>query len=672
MKWVALAPLLVGLVGLTLFGCESSVSGFLSCGVDVCSVRQECVETASGPTCVCAEGFEGSGCSTCSSGYKKINSNKCELIPIDCDENKAVCGLHGTCIEKSSGDVCECAELYSGRLCELCETGYQDNDSDGICRATCAGAALDCKAPSRCSDARGTAVCDCPEGFTGDDCSRCALGYRDSGTSCVPTCAAATMACTKTQVCVEAPAGARCECVKGYAGASCTSCAQGFREDESTGICLPSCEGSLEAMCGEHGQCDDSVGFASCVCDLGYAGSDCEQCASEFSLAAGDTCQRTLSSAETLVMMATHQSRPVLATLDPSTGATLPLVAVTASSSGLASGADPRTLYVNQAGAITELTLPAATSAVAVASSGAVGPLAWDATLGRLYGLGGKAPFSLLSIDPSAKVVIELFDTNLPGVADLAFDEAQNRVLALRDTLHAISLVDGAVTELGALPPATVGIEVAADGSLLALATTTADEATTRVQACRTTAARLEIASYGGATGRFIQPAATLDTVTLQAATTDAPEVLSYLGRGASAGTRTVEIAIENSQAFVCLAVEEPTLVQVAEGASFRGLVIYAAEADVELSMSTEVSASPTVFLGGYAPSFTAPNRDDIVEYTPQEWLALRLPVDTRFHQAGLGALHTLNAALEVQVSTSLSGTNLAAGALSSWTPVAP
>jgi hypothetical protein len=122
----------------------------------------------------------------------------------------------------------------------------------------------------------------------------------------------------------------------------------------------------------------------------------------------------------------------------------------------------------------------------------------------------------------------------------------------------------------------------------------------------------------------------------------------------------------------VCLAIEEPTLIQVAEGASFRGLVIYAADADVELSIATEVSPRPTIFLGGYAPSFTAPNRDDIVEYTPQEWLALRLPVDTRFHQAGLGALHTLNAALEVQVSTPLSGNNLAAGALSSWSPVAP
>jgi hypothetical protein len=76
--------------------------------------------------------------------------------------------------------------------------------------------------------------------------------------------------------------------------------------------------------------------------------------------------------------------------------------------------------------------------------------------------------------------------------------------------------------------------------------------------------------------------------------------------------------------------------------------------------------------LGSYAPSFTHPTREDIVEYTPQEWSALRLPVDTRFHHAGLGVLYTLNAALEIQASTPLSGTSFASGALSSWMPVVP
>jgi hypothetical protein len=59
-----------------------------------------------------------------------------------------------------------------------------------------------------------------------------------------------------------------------------------------------------------------------------------------------------------------------------------------------------------------------------------------------------------------------------------------------------------------------------------------------------------------------------------------------------------------------------------------------------------------------------------VVEYTPQEWAALGLPIDARFHQPGPGVLHSLNAALEVVASTPLSGASIPAGALSSWGPL--
>ena len=639
--------------------------------LEMCSVRQECVETSGGPACVCAEGYEGSGCNTCSSGYRRVGTNQCELIPIDCATNPTVCGLHGTCTDMTSGDVCECDELYTGRLCELCESGYQDNDSDGTCHPTCAEAALDCKSPSHCSDTKGTAVCECPAGYAGDDCSRCSLGYRDTGTACVPTCAAAEMSCTPNQVCVDSPMGARCECAEGYTGPSCDSCGAGFRLDPSTLACLPSCDGA-EEMCGEHGSCDDSVGFAYCVCDLGYNGDSCAECADDFQSGVGGACERTPGSTETLVMMATYKGRPILATIDPNTGAALPLAEPEAS--GIASGSDPETLFLNQAGTIMTVSLPGGTTSVAVASSGAVGPLTWDTGLSRLYALGGQAPFPVLSIDPSSKVVVELFDTDLAGVADLAFDATGNRLIALRDTLHAISLANGAVTDLGAPPPATVGIDVAADGTILALSATEADEATSRVQACRTTASRLGHGDFPSATGRFIEPAADEDIVTLSAASSMDLEVLSYLGRGGAAATRSVEITVDNPEAFICMAVEEPTLINVPATAHFRALVVYSADDAVELTIDAGYGTlgTTTLFLGGYAPNFTHPDRDDIQAYTPAEWAALKLPVDMRFHQPGPGVLHTLGAGLAVDASVTLTGTAIPAGALTSWTPVSP
>ncbi len=133
---------------------------------------------------------------------------------------------------------------------------------------------------------------------------------------------------------------------------------------------------------------------------------------------------------------------------------------------GVTSGADPQTLFVNDAGLISTYSLVTGATEDAVEGSGAVGPLAWDAVTNRLYSLGGASENPLLSIDPATKTVVDLFDTELAGAADLAFDAANQRVLVLRDTLFSVSLADGAVSELSPLPPATVGIEVGTDGAL--------------------------------------------------------------------------------------------------------------------------------------------------------------------------------------------------------------
>jgi hypothetical protein len=654
---------------LSIQGCEDSVSGFLSCGIEMCSARQECVSSASGPTCVCTEGFGDTACTTCASGYQLVG-DRCALIPLDCAVNPERCGLHGTCVAAAGADECACEPLYEGRLCDQCESGYQDNDADGNCLPTCAEARLDCKAPSRCSDAGGAALCDCPTGYTGDDCSRCALGYRDSGTACVPTCAASGF-CSPNQICVDTETGPRCECAEGYGGIGCASCAGGYLQDPTTGACLPSCEGP-GVSCGAHGKCDDSIGFARCVCDLGYTGESCGLCATSFEQGEGGTCGRTPTASEALVMAGVFEGRSVLATLDPGSGSALPLAELEVT--GLSGGATPRALFVNRAGSISSYSLATGALEDAVDGSGAVGPLTWDDAKDRLYALGGPSSFSLLSIDPTPKTVVPLFETWLAGAADLAFDAANQRVLVLRDTLFAVSLADGALTELAPLPPATVGIEVGADGALLALSATVADEAAARVQACRSTAAALGLDGYAGATGRFVQPDSDVGQVTLSAATPDRLEVQSYLGRGGDSAPRTVQITADNPDAFLCLALEETTLISVAAGARFRALVIYAADDPIELQIEDGFAdgAAPLIHLGGYAPAFTHPDREDIVVYTPQEWTARGLAIDPRFHRPGPGVLHTLDGAFAVRSSVPLSGGVIPAGPLARWEPVAP
>ncbi len=312
------ALLVLGL--LSIQGCEDSVSGFLSCGIEICTAREECVSSSSGPICACTEGFLAPDCSKCASGYE-LRDNRCDLIPIDCAVNPEVCGLHAVCVDASGGDECVCEPLYEGRLCDQCQSGYQDKDADGVCRPTCAEAKLDCEAPSRCSDEGGTAVCECPVGYTGDDCSRCALGYRDSGTACVLTCAAASITCSSNQTCVDSPAGARCECAEGYGGFDCESwrqkatcripprgraCPRARRRWQAAELTVPATTRSVSRRC---------------VCELGYAGESCEACAPEFDPDPDEqTCEGRLRRASPCVMTGAYAGRSVIATLDPVSG----------------------------------------------------------------------------------------------------------------------------------------------------------------------------------------------------------------------------------------------------------------------------------------------------------------------------------------------------------------
>lgn len=672
----AVLPMAVPLtIGFLAAGCESSLSGYLSCGIDVCTTRQECVAGPDGPTCVCTEGFEDAACTRCASGYEQIGS-RCQRIAIDCAETPNICGPHGTCVAAADGDTCQCDEAAEGVLCERCASGYQDNDDDGTCRPTCAEAALGCQSPSRCADHSGAAVCECPTGYTGDDCSLCALGYRHTGTACVATCDATDRVCPTGQICIDAIEGARCECPPGHSGAGCQSCAEGFRRDPSTGACLPTCAGAAPS-CGPHGRCDDSVGFARCVCDLGYAGQSCDECAEGFESDAERVCRRTPGADDTLLFAGTYAGRSVVATLNPSSAEAVPLVELTLSGlsglSGLSADAGAGTFLFNSAGVISIYSLASVSAEPLVSGSGALGPLAWSAAESRVYAIGGQSEAPLLSIDPAANTVVELFDTGIAGAQDLALDAPNQRLLVLRDSLFSVSLVDGAVSRLGAAPPGAVGIELAEDGSVLVLSATDADLAAARVQACRATAEHLSLTGYTHATGRFVQPAEDTEAVRLEAATSESLELISYLGRGGVSLPRTIDVQVDNPEALLCLALEEDSRIVVAAGARFRALVVYSADATVELDLDDATGGSAAeIFLGGYAPSFAYSPQANIVEYTRQEWVALELPIDPRFHRPGPGVLHQLDASFAPSTSMPLVGSVVPAGPLSTWLPAAP
>jgi hypothetical protein len=89
----------------------------------------------------------------------------------------------------------------------------------------------------------------------------------------LPDCASAP-ACEHGR-CHVASGEAACICDEGYGGATCGDCAAGYQDNDGDGTCLPSCS---TGSCGAHSHCDDATGVAVCACDPGYADNGAGAC----------------------------------------------------------------------------------------------------------------------------------------------------------------------------------------------------------------------------------------------------------------------------------------------------------------------------------------------------------------------------------------------------------
>jgi len=130
--------------------------------------------------CVCNDGYTGIDCSACTFGYLPstrgiCTNNFCQQGFCGCRYNGSTCTPLGKCfIDQSSQTTkCACANGYTGDNCERCATGYHGRHPECIVDVQCA---------KPCTLSRGecnlnTGICDCFDQFGGETCASCAPGF---------------------------------------------------------------------------------------------------------------------------------------------------------------------------------------------------------------------------------------------------------------------------------------------------------------------------------------------------------------------------------------------------------------------------------------------------------------------------------------------------------------
>lgn len=273
--------------------CATCATGFHRDEFDVCVPDAACLPESCGPhgacddttgvvRCICEFGYVDADCRGCYPGYH-ADGDDCVLdsscLPTTCPKNS-------TCDDTGDVPRCVCHTGYSGSHCQSCAAGFH-RGADDTCVPDehCSDAPNFCSDHGSCSDATGVRACSCDEGYQGDACDACALGYEpaESG-SCVPETECTEDTCpAEISTCDDSGDSAVCDCVAGYSGSHCQTCAVGYHRDASD-HCVPneSCEDAGPAHCGAHGHCDDASGAVVCSCEDGYFGDVCEDCSPSY------------------------------------------------------------------------------------------------------------------------------------------------------------------------------------------------------------------------------------------------------------------------------------------------------------------------------------------------------------------------------------------------------
>ncbi|XP_036103655.1 laminin subunit alpha-2 [Molossus molossus] len=242
-----------------------------------CFGHAESCDDITGECLNCKDHTGGPYCNKCLPGFygdpTKGTSEDCQ--PCACPLNIPSNNFSPTChLDRSLGLICdECPAGYTGPRCERCAEGYfgQPSVPGGSCQPCQCNDNLDFSIPGSCDSLSGACLI-CKPGTTGRYCELCADGYFGDAVdakNCQPCRCNANG--SFSEVCHTSTG--QCECRPNVQGRRCDECKPETFGLQSARGCVPcNCNsfGSKSFDCEENGQC---------WCQPGVTGKKCDHCA---------------------------------------------------------------------------------------------------------------------------------------------------------------------------------------------------------------------------------------------------------------------------------------------------------------------------------------------------------------------------------------------------------
>lgn len=242
-----------------------------------CFGHSESCDEITGECLNCKHHTDGPYCSQCLPGFygdpTKGTSDDCQ--PCACPLHMPSNNFSPTChLDRSLGLICdECPVGYTGPRCERCAEGYfgQPSVPGGSCQPCQCNDNLDFSIPGSCDSLSGSCLI-CKPGTTGQYCELCADGYFGDAVdakNCQPC--HCNVNGSVSEVCHKKTG--QCECKPNVQGWRCDECKRETFGLQSGRGCIPcNCNsfGSKSFDCEDNGQC---------WCQPGVMGKKCDRCA---------------------------------------------------------------------------------------------------------------------------------------------------------------------------------------------------------------------------------------------------------------------------------------------------------------------------------------------------------------------------------------------------------